>query len=85
MIGMLYGPFRATTVAGSIINGLAMSNNPIKSLEDLDNRVEQQIDILYDEIRRTAQEFNTRGDLAAGVNIASFLRVANSMLLHGAV
>ena len=29
---------------------------------------------VYEEIRSTAKEFNTRGDLNAGANIAAFLR-----------
>ena len=36
-------------------------------------------------LQATAKEFNTRGDLFAGTNIASFLRVANVMFSHGSV
>ncbi len=40
---------------------------------------------VYGEIKNTASEFNARGDLFAGANIAGFLRVANVMMMHGAV
>jgi glutamate dehydrogenase (NADP+) len=40
---------------------------------------------IYDEVKATAQEFNTRGDLHAGANIASFIRLADIMLAHGSV
>ena len=49
------------------------------------DKISQQMSILYDEVKRTAKEFNTRGDLHAGTNIASFLRVADVMLMHGSV
>ena len=40
---------------------------------------------LFLEVKATAKEFNTRGDLNKGTDIAAFLRVANVMLVHGAV
>lgn len=40
---------------------------------------------VYDEVKRTAKEFNTRGDLHAGANIAAFLHVADAMMVHGSV
>ena len=35
---------------------------------------------VYEEIRSTAKEFNTRGDLNAGANIAAFLRYVTRYL-----
>ena len=40
---------------------------------------------VYEEVKATAKEFNTRGDLLAGTNISAFLKVANVMLSHGSV
>ena len=51
----------------------------------MDQRVETVVNEVFAEIKSTAKEFNTRGDLNAGANIASFLRVANVMLSHGSV
>ena len=53
--------------------------------EDLVGRVEDAATRVHDEVARTAKEFNVRGDLDAGANIASFLRVANVMASHGAI
>jgi glutamate dehydrogenase (NADP+) len=39
---------------------------------------------IYKDVKRTATEFNVRGDLFAGANIQGFLRVANVMMTHGA-
>jgi glutamate dehydrogenase (NADP+) len=82
---MLHGPYRATTVGGTLFNGMSISDNPLQGNETMDSRVENGMIAVYDEIKRTAKEFNTRGDLQAGANIASFLRVADAMLIHGSV
>ena len=34
----------------------------------------ESVDAVYDKITKTATEFNARGDLVAGTNIASFLK-----------
>mmetsp|Transcript_33472 Transcript_33472/g.45856 ORF Transcript_33472/g.45856 Transcript_33472/m.45856 type:complete len:101 (+) Transcript_33472:2-304(+) len=85
--GLMHGPFRATTIGGCLVNGMTLSNDPINfhAGESLDSRVEAAINEVYDEVKSTASEFNARGDLYAGANIAAFLRVANVMLSHGSV
>jgi glutamate dehydrogenase (NADP+) len=50
-----------------------------------EEELEEKMKALYDNIDRTATEFNARGDLVAGTDIASFLRVADAMLAHGSV
>jgi glutamate dehydrogenase (NADP+) len=81
--GILHGPYRATTVGASLVNGMSIALNPLADGETLDDRVKKGIHGVFDEIKSTANEFNTRGDLHAGANIAAFLRVANCMLAHG--
>lgn len=83
--GMIHGPYRATTVAGAIFNGLSIASVPlnIAAGDTVDKRIEDTMCEVYDEVKRTAKEFNTRGDLNAGANIASFLRIADVMQVHG--
>jgi glutamate dehydrogenase (NADP+) len=50
-----------------------------------DDDLKREVDRIYAEVKDTAAEFNARGDLYAGANIAGFLRVAHNMMLHGAV
>ncbi|CAM9238843.1 unnamed protein product [Phaeothamnion confervicola] len=40
---------------------------------------------IFKEVKATAKEFNTRGDLQAGASICAFRKVADVMLAHGAV
>lgn len=85
--GMMHGPYRATTIGASLVNGMTISQQPIMTAngETLDSRVEAAMNETYDEVVSTAKEFNTRGDLHAGTNISAFLRVANVMLQQGSV
>ena len=50
-----------------------------------EEELEEKMRALYDNIDRTATEFNVRGGLGGGHDIASFLRVADAMLAHGSV
>eukprot|EP00596_Hydrurales_sp_CCMP1899_P002281 CAMPEP_0119051166 /NCGR_PEP_ID=MMETSP1177-20130426/72871_1 /TAXON_ID=2985 /ORGANISM="Ochromonas sp, Strain CCMP1899" /LENGTH=505 /DNA_ID=CAMNT_0007030283 /DNA_START=119 /DNA_END=1636 /DNA_ORIENTATION=- len=85
--GMMHAPYKATTVGGSIFNGLTLEREPIQTNigETMDSRVEEAMGKVYEECKSTAKEFNIRGDLNAGANIASFLKVADVMLAHGSV
>jgi glutamate dehydrogenase (NADP+) len=70
-----------------VFTAIATDREPIQlhAGETLDSRVEGAVNDVYEEIKSTAKEFNTRGDLNAGANIAAFLRVADVMLSQGSV
>ena len=75
--GMMYGPHNVTLTGSAIVHKLG--------LDATDEALQQEVGRIYQEVKRTASEFNARGDLFAGANILGFLRVANVMLTHGAV
>ena len=75
--GILYGP-HTMTMAGPAITYSLGSNAT-------DDDLKKEVDRIYNEVKLTAAEFNSHRDLYAGSNIAGFLRVANSMMSHGAV
>lgn len=75
--GLQYGPHTMTMTGPAIVHGLG----PKATDKDLKEETAR----IYSEIKHTASEFNQRGDLFAGANIAGFLRVANQMMKHGAV
>ena len=81
--GMIIGPYRATTIGSSLVNGHSL--NAYSTTDKITTIIDKRTEEIYDEIKSTAKEFNTRGDLHAGTNIASFLRVADAMLAHGSV
>lgn len=85
--GLMHGPCRATTVGASLMNGIAVTEEPLQlhAGETLDTRVRGVMEAVHDEVKSTAKEFNRRGDLHAGANIAAFMRVGDIMLMQGSV
>jgi len=75
--GILYGPHTMTMTGPAITYSL--------SNDATDDDLKKEVDRIYNEVKFTAAEFNFHRDLYAGSNIAGFLRVANNMMLHGAV
>jgi len=82
---LLFAPYKAATIGSALINGYSIAQNPLVAGETMEGRVDEAISRVFDEIKATGKEFNTRGDLNAAANIAAFLRVANVMMVHGAV
>jgi len=75
--GLMYGPHTLTMTGSHIVTSLGGNIN--------DAMLANEVERIYGDVKKTAAEFNARGDLFVGANIAGFLRVANVMLNHGAV
>jgi len=75
--GLTYGPHTMTMTGPALLHGLGPGAT--------DEKLKEECSRVYKEVKGTASEFNARGDLFAGANIAGFLRVANVMMKHGAV
>ena len=75
--GLIYGPHTLTMTGSNIVDAIGSEAN--------DKILANEIERIYSEVKKTAAEFNARGDLVVGANISGFLRVANKMLTHGAV
>jgi len=76
-LGILHAPYKATLAAGAYVGAHDVLDVP-KTIDDLTAKV-------YSDVAKTAVEYNQRGDLNAGTNIASFLQLANVMDAHGAI
>jgi glutamate dehydrogenase (NADP+) len=75
--GMMYGPHNLTLTGSAIVHSIGTGAT--------DEMLAENVSRIYQDVKNTASEFNARGDLFAGANIAGFLRVANVMMTHGAV
>ena len=75
--GVQYGPHTMTLTGPALMHNLGDGAS--------DETFKAEISRVYKEVKNTATEFNARGDLFTGANIAGFLRVANVMIMHGAV
>ena len=73
--GMFHGPHTLSMLGAVLCMGGGMGDHELK----------EEIGRVYGEVKDTAEEFNTRGDLFSGSVIRGFLRVANQMATQGAV
>jgi len=83
--GLLYGPYKASLSIGTVANGPNLSHRPLASTAELDAALAERGLAVLTQVKRTAKEFNAIGDLNRGTEIASFLKVAEVMMAHGAV
>lgn len=75
--GIPYAPHTMTLTGPALMHNLGDNAS--------DDKLKDEVARVYKEVKSTASEFNARGDLFTGANIAGFLRVANVMMVHGAV
>ena len=75
--GITYGPHTMTMTGPALMHNLGENSS--------DEQFKAEVARVYNEVKNTASEFNARGNLYAGANIAGFLRVANVMTAHGSV
>jgi len=86
--GLLFGPAKASNAGGVATSALEMSQNSMRlswTFEEVDAKLKDIMVNIYRQISQAAREYGCEGDLAAGANIAGFLKVANAMMAQGAV
>jgi len=83
-LGIMYAPYKATLAAGTAVTNTD-SDEDLMSDAEVVTKVDAAALAIFQEVIRTANEYNMRGDLKAGTDIASFLRVANVLASHGAI
>ncbi|MHC4984906.1 MAG: NADP-specific glutamate dehydrogenase [Planctomycetota bacterium] len=86
--GVSFGPAKAANAGGVATSALEMSQNAMRvswSFEEVDQRLKQIMDRIYDQCSGAAEEFGVAGNLEAGANIAGFLKVAHAMMDQGLV
>lgn len=83
--GLSFAPHVATLAGSGIVSGLALATNPLGPKEKVNDRVEEKMKEIFADVKATATEFNARGDYGAGATISGFMKVADSMMVHGAV
>lgn len=86
--GILYGPGKAANAGGVATSGLEMSQNSLRlswTREEVDQRLKDIMAAVHTQCYETAEEYGAAGNLVVGANIASFIKVADSMLDQGIV
>ena len=86
--GLLFAPAKAANAGGVGVSALEMSQNSMRfswTFEEVDNRLKGIMGDVYRSASDAAAQYGMPGNLAAGANIAGFLKVADSMLAYGVV
>ena len=86
--GVLFAPAKAANAGGVATSALEMSQNSMRfywTFEEVDEHLKRIMTDLYRNASRAAEQYGMAGNLAAGANIAGFLKVADSMLAYGVV
>ena len=84
--GLLYSPSKASNAGGVAVSGLEMSQNSERlswSFEEVDAQLKNIMENIYHSCAAAAAQYGMSGDIQAGANIASFLKVADAMLWQG--
>ncbi len=86
--GVSYAPGKAANAGGVAVSALEMAQNSARiawSFEEADHKLRRIMHDIYTNSCAAAEQYGMKGDLAAGANIAGFIRVSKAMLEQGAV
>ena len=86
--GVSFGPAKAANAGGVATSALEMCQNSMRlnwTFEEVDARLKQIMNAVYDQCTSASEEYGVKGNLVAGANIAGFLKVANAMMAQGIV
>lgn len=86
--GVLFAPAKAANAGGVATSALEMSQNSMRyswTFEEVDSKLRQIMKNIYKSCSESASEYGLGGNLAAGANIAGFLKVAEAMKAQGVV
>jgi glutamate dehydrogenase (NADP+) len=84
--GMIFGPSKAANAGGVAVSALEMSQNAdfeSWTREVVDQKLQDIMVAVHQQCADAAEEYGKAGDLAAGANIAGFVKVANAMVAQG--
>ncbi len=85
---IMYSPGKASNAGGVATSQLEMEQNASMgkwSFAEVDTRLQGIMKDIFDLSYETAEEFDNKGNIMMGANIAGFRKVADSMLDQGAV
>ena len=84
--GILFGPAKAANAGGVATSGLEMTQNSMRlswTFEEVDEKLKGIMKNIYANVSKAAKDYGCEGNLAAGANIAGFLKVAEAMKWQG--
>lgn len=85
---VLYIPGKASNAGGVAVSGLEMSQNSSRlswTLTDVDSKLRAIMKNIFETISKTAEEYGDSKNYFLGSNIAGFKKVADALILQGAI
>ncbi|MCK8816657.1 NADP-specific glutamate dehydrogenase [Natroniella sulfidigena] len=85
---ILFAPAKAANAGGVATSAIEMTQNSMReswTFEQVDQKLKGIMVNIYKISSQTAKEYGMEGDLAAGANIAGFLKVADAMVEQGVI
>ena len=86
--GVLFGPAKAANAGGVAVSALEMSQNAAFdewTSEKVDSKLDYIMTGIHKQCSDAAEEYNQKGNLVVGANIAGFIKVAEAMMDQGVV
>jgi len=86
--GVSFAPAKAANAGGVATSALEMCQNSMRlnwTFDEVDARLKQIMNAVYDQCVDAAEAYGKAGDLVAGANIAGFVKVASAMMAQGVV
>ncbi|RAK05254.1 glutamate dehydrogenase/leucine dehydrogenase [Halanaerobium saccharolyticum] len=86
--GVFFIPGKAANAGGVATSAIEMTQNAMFdewTFDKVDQELQKIMVNIYKNASKVAAKYGLKGDLAAGANIAGFLKVANAMLDQGVV
>lgn len=86
--GVILGPAKAANAGGVATSAIEMCQNSMRldwPFEEVDARLKQIMNAVYDQSTAAAEEYGMKGNLVAGANIAGFQKIADAMIAQGIV
>ena len=84
--GVLYAPGKASNAGGVATSGLEMCQNSMRyswTAQEVDQKLQEIMVNIFHHANEAASQYGMEGNLAAGANIAGFLKVAEAMNAQG--
>ncbi|MBT2739017.1 NADP-specific glutamate dehydrogenase [Bacillus sp. ISL-7] len=85
---VLFAPAKAANAGGVAVSALEMAQNSARlswTQEEVDMKLQDIMKDIYSKSMKASEDYDSRGNLVIGANIAGFVKVANAMIEQGVI
>ena len=85
---ILFAPAKAANCGGVMVSGFEMSQNAMHlswSFEEVDLKLKNQMEIIFSQMKKIANEYNRPFDMTFAANVLGFEKVSKAMIAQGII